>query len=1018
MGKAHLNGEGTARIAFLDMPIHFDNPGALLLALIIIPVVWIGWRYLTGMSPLRRGIICSFRSLVILLLAFTLAEPKWLERSESMTVILMIDRSHSISHQLELEALKYLVDATTDPKDRQPFDRLGVINIGAEARVVQAVDRSTVLDSKTTIEERNATNLAHAVRLGLAIAPRDSAVRFVLVSDGNETTGNVMAVADIARANKIPIDVLKLTYDYPREVMFDRIMAPSMAREGQPISLRFALRSRQATSGRISLYQNDTLIDLNLDDPASMSVPVTLEEGVNVRTVTLTLAQKGPQRFRAVFEPDNAEDDPISTNNRADAVVVVGGEGRVLVIHEQAEETASLRAAMRDAAIDVDTAMPNEVTSDLLFLSGYDSIVLANVPLHAFGSGVDNALRRYVHDIGGGLVMLGGPESFGAGGWINSEVSKALPLRLDPPEKSQMPKGALVCIMHSSEIPQGNYWGQQCAIAAVEALSRLDEVGVIDFDWQNMQGPTAGCNWVYPLSPAGDKSAPINAIRKMTMGDMPDFTPSMQMALTALQRSTAGQKHVIIISDGDPSPPLQALLNQFVASKITISTVIAGGHGNPQDVQNMANVARQTGGTAYNPQRPNQMPKIFIKEAMIVRRSLIVEGETYRAVHQPTGRPGPFAGRWPALPTMRGYVLTAPRPGYDPEIVSNYGDRDPIMAQWQYGLGKSVAFTTDATSRWGQAWVDWGDFQAFWEQIVRWSMRPAAPSNIQQSTRIEGNKAVVEVNILGSDNAFANFGEISGLVISPDLKEQVFNLQQIGPGKWRGEYSVDREGSWVANMIYQNPDGERSSIQSGVSVPYSPEFAALRDNAPLMATIATITHGRDLPSDPKQADLFNREGLETPTSLSDIWPLMAILLASMFLLDVAARRLAIDPIALRRRLYALMHGGESTAGQSLDRLKQTRTEVQQRVASRKQRAAEAETRFEADEKARAAAIDLADLDSPSTEGSLKKAAPARPAPEKKTKDVEDGSYTSRLLEAKRRARDKGKDKPPGGSRND
>ncbi len=331
------------------MPVHFDNPAALLIALLALPLAWIGWRYLTGMSRLRRGIICSLRTLVILLIALTLAEPKWVERSESLTVILMIDRSHSISHQLESEALRYLREATDDPQGRQTFDRLGVINIGAEARVVQAVDRGTLLDTKTTIEERNATNLAHAVRLGLAIAPRDSATRFVLVSDGNETTGSVMAVADIARANKIPIDVLKLTYDYPREVMFDRVMAPSMAREGQPISLRFALRSRQTTSGRISLYQNDTLIDLNPEDAGSMSVPVSLDEGVNVRSVTLTLSQKGPQRFRAVFEPDNPEDDPIATNNRADAVVVVGGEGRVLIIHERGFHRYHQPASGRDS---------------------------------------------------------------------------------------------------------------------------------------------------------------------------------------------------------------------------------------------------------------------------------------------------------------------------------------------------------------------------------------------------------------------------------------------------------------------------------------------------------------------------------------------------------------------------------------------------------------------------------------------------------------------------------------------
>lgn len=1003
----------------MDSPIQFDSPSSLLIALVAIPLVWWGWRNLTAMSPWRRALVCALRALVVLAIAFTLAQPKWLERGENLTVVLLVDRSQSISHQAEQAALDYLRKATDRPEDRQRLDRVGVINIGAQARVAQAVDVATVLDPGTTIEQRSATNLEHGVRLGLAIAPPDTATRFVLVSDGNETFGNVLAATEIARANGIPIDVLKIVYDYDREVLFERLVAPSMAREGEPITLRFMLRANKPATGRISLYHNDEILDASPDDDSTNSIPVSLDEGLNVRSVTLPVDFRGPQRFRAVFEADDPIDDSIVSNNRADAVVIVGGEGRVLVVHSQPEETASLRAAMADAEIEIDTAQPHELTSDLLFLSGYDGIILANVPLHSFGAGVDAALRRYVHDVGGGLIMLGGPDSMGAGGWIDSEVAKALPVRLDPPEKKQMPKGALVCIMHSCEIPQGNYWGQQCAIAAVESLSRLDEAGIIDFNW-NVGGPAGGANWVFPLQPVGDKGAAIAAIRNMNMGDMPDFTPSMQAALTALQKSRSGQKHVIIISDGDPQPPSQALLNQFVASKISISTILTAGHGTPSDVQNMAMVARQTGGTAYNPTSPNQLPRIFIKEAMIVRRSLIVEGEVYQAIHEPSGRPGPFSGTWTSLPPVLGYVLSSPRPGYAPEIVSNFGDRDPIMAHWQYGLGKSVVFTSDATSRWGQGWVDWGQFQGFWERIVRWSMRPVTPTNIQQTTRLDGNRATLEVNVLGEDNQFANFGRISGLVLSPGLDEQVINLQQVGPGKWRGEYKVDSEGSWVANLIYETNDGERHSIQTGVSVPYSPEFKTLKNNDPLMTSVADGTFGRILPSDPTKADLFNREGLEVPRSLSDLWPLFAILASILFLLDVAARRLALDAHAMRRRWAELMSARQADSGERLDRLKTVRGGTQDRfaakseAAARRRSAAEASERFDAQADGQGVSMDVGREISASddTAGQLKKSKP-RPTPAQSDEDKADaqgGSYTSRLLAAKRRARE---EKPDG-----
>ncbi|MFG0331137.1 MAG: VWA domain-containing protein [Phycisphaerales bacterium] len=999
----------------MDFPVRFDNPWALLLILLVIPMTWYGWRTLTGQAPLRRSIVCGVRAMVVIGLALTLAEPRWEQRNESLTLVMLIDRTRSISRPLEAEAYRYLrtaVEAAEKNDDRKPEDRLAIINIGAEARVEQMADRATVVDLTTPVINQDATNLADGLRMAMAVAPRDSSLRFVLVSDGNENIDNVMAVADIARANGIPVDVLPLRYDHTNEVMFDRIQTQSQAREGQNVTLNLILRARRATTGQIVLFRNDEPVDLDPESPA-VGLAVNLNEGVNTFRPTIPMDRPGPQRLRAEFQPDILEDDAIASNNRAETVVIVGGEGRVLLVRSSPTESAALEQALTDAQIKVDAVEPSSVADDLMVLSGYDSIILANIPAHVFPTKMHETLRLYVHEIGGGLVMIGGPETFGAGGWIDTDLEKALPVRLDPPDKTQMPRGALVCIMHSSEIPQGNYWAEQCAIGAIEALSRLDLAGVIDFDW-GRPGVNAGCDWVVPLQEVGDKTAAINAIKKMTMGDMPDFPPAMSMALQALQQANAGQKHVIIISDGDPQRPTQQMLQQFVDSKISISTVVAGGHGNPADAQTMQWIATTTGGEFYNPTNPNQYKQIFIKEAMVIKRSLIVEGEVYQPIHRLSVKPGPFVGRWANLPTLDGYVLTAPRPGHDPELVTENGD--PILAFWQYGVGRSIAFTSDATTRWSSRWNSWSGFQQFLEQTVRWTMRPAAPSNVLLKTRLEGDRAVIEVEALTAEGSFATFGTVSGVLVTPSLDAKPIRLQQVGPGQWRAETPVDEQGTYVVNLVREDQDGRKTPIQAGISNPYSQELRDLEDNVALLTEVAERTGGVILPEQPESAQLFRRENLPRPAALTDLWPLLAIIAATLFLFDVATRRLAIDPRRMRGRLAALMGSRASSAGAGMDRLKEARGQARDQLEPRDARESKrvASTTFDADESV-ATPIDLDATGDP--EPGLKSKPRRETRAEPAAEGESDESYTSRLLRAKRRAKggDSESEPPDGGS---
>ncbi len=1011
--------------------LHFERAEALLLLLFAIPVVWIGWKRLTGLSRIKKWTVCTARILLITLIAAAIAQPKWLDRGEGISIIMLIDRSRSISDQLGKMAIEYLQDAVKKSENKRPIDRIAIINIGSDARVVALPDISTIVESGSVVVNLEATNLADGLEKAYAIAPADTATRILLVSDGNENVGNALSVADKIAFNHIPIDFLQLKYEYESDVMFDRIAAPSIARRGQNVPVKMILRSLKETSGTLHLTLGGEPIDLDSESEGT-GRRLMLEEGVNAFPVTLLMDQQGAQRIVADFRPDYPEDDLRTNNNIAEAVTIVQGEGRILLVQESPEETTHLLQAIDEAQIEVEIVSPLDISRDLIMLSGYDSIILPNIPAHAFPPDTLETLRRYVHDIGGGLVMIGGPDSFGAGGYIDTPLEKAMPIKFDPPDIERMPKGALVCIMHSCEIPQGNYWGAKCAKAAIDALSRLDMAGVIDYNWNG--GGFQGCQWEFPLQDLSNKAAAHAAIDKMPMGDMPDFNPAMVMAHKALSELTnVSQKHVIIVSDGDPAPPTPGLIQKYKDAGISVSTVVAGGHGmGGNSSLTMKRIAKQTGGKYHNPGNNfSLMPQIFMKEAIKVKRSLIVEGETFTASHNLTARPGPFRGRWQALPTFTGYVLTVGREGVSPEIVTSKGD--PLFSSWQYGMGKTAAFTSDATARWGDAWTSWNEYKGFWEQTIRWSMRPAAPSNVEVAVTLDGQTAKVSARILTSDGKYATFGKMEGSVITPDMHEQEITLHQTGPGQGAAEFRADRSGSWLVTLMYHDAEaGTMRTIQAGLSIPYSQEYRAVKDNTPLLQQLAARTGGRQLPTDPSQAELFEREGLEVPMSMTDMWTLIAVLAASLLLFDVASRRLAFDGVAARRRWHSLWNRKDITAEQSIGRLRSKREEVQQTrtgagggadVAAETRRAAKeaSGSRFESQEGANTSESveDMTSADATSADESLMRTKrPTRTQPA--ASEGDEGEPMSRLLAAKKRAQRESKsdpDKEDGGNTN-
>jgi hypothetical protein len=406
------------------------------------------------------------------------------QKNEQLTLIAVVDRSQSIPDPLQQASLDYLAQALAN---KTGADRLAVVDIAEVASISKLPSSDTEIRRRNPVLNGLQSRLADGIQMAMAIAPPDTAARILLVSEGNQTDGDLKEAARLAAANRIPLDVLPLRYQYDREVVFRRLAVPPRARSGETVSLRFILNSTAPARGKILLNLNDKPVDLAPGSP-EIAVDVELEPGTNVKTVSVPLGDRGMHEFEAVFIPDGPEQDRISQNNRATAMTYVAGPGYVLVVDLDGSAAPALSTALENSDIGVRYCPAAEFPNNLARLMDIDAVILANTDISNFTYQQQEMLCRYVNDIGGGLIMVGGPQSFGAGGWIGSPVADILPVDLDPPQKKQLPKGALALIMHACEMPQGNFWGTKVAAAAVKTLSRLDLVGIRGLGLSSVRG--------------------------------------------------------------------------------------------------------------------------------------------------------------------------------------------------------------------------------------------------------------------------------------------------------------------------------------------------------------------------------------------------------------------------------------------------------------------------------------------------------------------------------------------------
>ena len=844
--------------------LSFSNPFALALFLpLAIYFVWLSRRSLADLSPARRRFSTGLRLFILALLVFALAGTQIVRFNRDLATIFVLDYSDSVTPDAKTRALKFIQDAVNAKK---PSDKAGIIVFGREAYIELAPNTSKEIGQIKTVTPTEFTDLAAAIRLGLASFPDGLQKKLVVLSDGNENLGDALEESFSAASNDVQIDVVPLVSPARREVLLENLTLPNEAKRGEPIEIRVLARSTGAARGTIRLFRDQKLLG---------SREVELSEGRNTFSFPQTVEESGAATFEARLEVKNGADSN-AENNRALGFVNVQGEPRVLLVSGAPQFSGNLVSALQREKVRVEVRGAGGVPPDLRAMQPYDSIVLDDVPAWSLTAQQMQALQSYVRDLGGGLVMIGGENSFGPGGYRQTPVEEALPVSMDIKQMQLMPGGAVAMIMHSCEFPAANEWSKAICTQATRQLGDNDWAGLIVYGMNPV--------WVYKdgmMKVGPNRAYMLGEIRKINPGDMPDFDAALELAYEGLMKTRAYLKHVIILSDGDPSPPDAELVKRYNDAKITVSTIVIQPHDGSGD-RAMFNIARQHGGRFYKVNKPAEIPNVFLKETATISRSAIIE-ETFVPKQN---RPSSILKGIGSLPPLLGYVGATTKPTAQ-EILQSKSD-DPILSKWQYGLGKSVAFTSDARARWAAGWLPWSGFSKFWSQGIRWSMRATTSADLQTDVRIEKGRGTVSVEAVDEGGNFQNFLRPKARLVAPNFESRDLELEQVGPGRYEASFDARALGTYLVNIRTEKEGETRSQITGGV-LPYSPEYGAIGTDEFLLSGLAQRTSGAVLDLG-KAAQVFGgqRKIARLPV---DIWLPLLMLAALLFPLDVAARRL-------------------------------------------------------------------------------------------------------------------------------
>ncbi len=903
------------------MGVSFNEPLWLLLFPLLAAITWylrLPWLRMPASPRQRRRERRRLytRLLILFLLVTALAGPGVVSVIHRQAVVLALDVSASIGPALS-EGEKWIRDAL---EAKPPGVIAGVVAFGERVAVEEPPGWQPSFHRPATDPGREASNIGEALRFAKAMLPGDARQRVVLLTDGRDTGGDAVKVAETLYAGGTRVDVVPVGVAAGSDVRVDGLRVSPRARSGENTLLEAVIHSDKATRAELFLERDGSLLDTR---------KVELRAGENRLALSVPAGEAGIHRYRLRVATVDSGADAFTANNEAGGIQEVSGPPGVLVVAPSESEARSLVQALRAAGKAVVKVVdPAAVPRGAVEWARYQAVFLVNTPAYRLGEKVMAELESYVRDGGGGLVMVGGPDSFGPGGYAGTPLERALPVEMDIKGRGELPSLGLVLVIDKSGSMADMAGGadkmalaREAAARSIDVLTERDRVGVLAFDsfpW-----------WVIPPVQVEDKEALRQVIESIQAGGGTEIYPALLGAYQALRDLPTQVKHIILLTDGMSASggDYRSLLNGIRDAGITLSTVAVGEGADAEMLQALSEMGR---GRFYAVDDARNIPSIFTKETMMATRSFAVNEPFYPQV---AGGPGVLLRGLDKVPPLDGYITVTPKDLGETTLVSHRGD--PVLAAWQYGLGRAVVWTPDAGGRWSGAWAAGDAFPRLWGNVLSWIMPAEDADPLYLETTVSspgagGRQLEISVEDPGGWEEVRRLGAV---VTGPAGEVFELPLEPAGPGRYEATHQVDKPGVYMVSVRSNDGDGETVLARGGAVVPYPPEYRETGVDMESLRAIAAAGGGTVL-ENPQQAFADN---LPPVKSRWDLTPYLLALAALLWLTDVAGRRLVFgddERAALRKAWQALarrvrpvppaVERGPAWTGQTLSRVENMR----------------------------------------------------------------------------------------------
>lgn len=894
------------------MGISFQQPFVLLLLLPALYMVVHWWKQQRRMPQGRRAWIAGIRTVMFTLLILAIAGTQLVYPVKAETVVFVIDRSASMKDDSRVTA--FMAEAV---KQKKSEDVYGVVAVGGDAAVDQPLTTRKKLQALGVQINRNATNLAEGIRLAVGMIPSQARGKIVLITDGLATNGDTAKEGKLAAERGISWEAVLLQQPQGDEVLVSAVQVPDRLYAGEEFPIKVDVESTVATKATLRLYEGNREAGIQT---------IQVEKGKNRFLFAQKAMEKGFHRYRVEIE---AERDTLKVNNVAHAYTQVAGSPTLLIVEGKPGAAHNLVSALQAGSMQADVKDPALLPKQLDGYKQYAGIVLANVDATMVSDADMERMRTAVRDLGLGFIMTGGQDSFGMGGWFRTPIEETLPVYMDLRGKEKLPSLGLELVIDKSGSMSGDGSGtskmelaKEAAIRAAEMLTERDQIGVIAFD---------GSPWaVVEPQPVKDQQMIRQHIGSIYPDGGTDIFPAVQMAYDEIKKMKTQRKHIILLTDGQSGreDDYAGLLQQMTDENITVTTVAVG---NDADTTLLEEIAQWGKGRYYFANDPASIPKIFSKETALASRTFIVEKP------QVPTRTG--ASDWTTLskglPPLRAYVATTLKQTAEQALVS--WDDDPILARWQYGLGRAVAWTSDLEGKWAPDWVSWAGNSRLWNEIVAWTLPQVNEGHWRTETQLDGSTGKLTVTL---PKGVPLPQELEAVVLDEQMNRQVIRVQPTEPGLLQGTFAVGDPGSYLIQIMEKNGSNVTASQTTGLTVSYSPEFGLPQDGEQRMKEWIDSGNGARI-SDPK--DVFTGK-LPVKWEKQPIAEWLLMLAALLWPLDVAGRRLQL-PEKVWTRLAALLRlhqpaAAPVTGGSAvLERLGEIKQQKQRREQEKGERAA-------------------------------------------------------------------------------